>query len=285
MQLIELKFLLKLIGFPNYRAKITDEKLKPSDKTSAIERDKVCRTLGERGIVDYSREVSKFKIDLTGKALLKSNTTEVALTNEQLKVLQACEKEAIPPGKVKGIAAEERQSVIQDLQAKGFIKVEKETIKEVWLTNQGHEYLIEECLPSGNTTISLNLLKNYLIFLRKATQSSVTNSTTQPSTLIEAPSNSPNFSAKPDDEKILETIKALDEEIGTENYLPIFHLRQKLQPPLSRDELDQALYRLQRQDKIDISSLVEAIHYTPEQIQAGIPQDSAGPLFFLVVNG
>ncbi len=285
MQPVELKFLLKLLGFSNYRAKISDEKLKPNDKTSATERDKICRELSKRGIVSYSREVNKFKISPAGKALLNSNTTEVVLTDEQLKLLRACEREAISPGTVKGIAPEKRQSVVQDLETKGFIKVEKEAIKEVWLTDQGYEYLLKECLPSGNSTISLNLLKNYLVFLRKAAQFSTAKSTTQISASVGKISDSTSFSAKPDDETILGTIKALDKQLNTGNYLPIFHLRQKLQPPLSRDELDQALYRLQRQDKIELSSLVESIHYTPEQIEAGIPQESGGPLFFLVVSG
>ena len=79
-------------------------------------------------------------------------------------------------------------------------------------------------------------------------------------------------------------IQNLDRELATDNYLPIFYLRQKLQPPLSREEVDQALYRLQRNDKIELSSLQEAIAYTPEQIEAGIPQDIGGPLFFIIVT-
>lgn len=86
------------------------------------------------------------------------------------------------------------------------------------------------------------------------------------------------------DEEILQTIKNLDRELGTENYLPIFHLREKLQPPLLRDEVDQALYRLQKSDKIDFSSLQEVTAYTPEQIDAGIPQNIGGQLFFIMVN-
>ncbi|MFM5886846.1 MAG: transcription factor RcaD, partial [Dolichospermum sp.] len=83
------------------------------------------------------------------------------------------------------------------------------------------------------------------------------------------------------DEEILETIKKLDRELGTENYLPIFHLRQKLQPPLLRDDLDQALYRLQKSDKIELRGLVDAQLYTHEQVNAGISQRSGSPLFFI----
>lgn len=62
----------------------------------------------------------------------------------------------------------------------------------------------------------------------------------------------------PSDEKIWQIIEKLDSELGTENYLPIFHLRQKLEPPMSRDELDQPLYRLQKIDKIELRGLVHA---------------------------
>lgn len=76
----------------------------------------------------------------------------------------------------------------------------------------------------------------------------------------------------------MQIIRDLDRQLGTDNYLPIFHLRQKFQPPLSREQLDQLLYRLQRNDRIDLSSLQEVSAYTPEQIDAGIPQDIGGPL-------
>jgi hypothetical protein len=83
------------------------------------------------------------------------------------------------------------------------------------------------------------------------------------------------------DEEILQSIQKLDRELGTDNYLPIFHVRQKLQPPLSREELDKALYRLEESDQIELSKLAEPGDYTPEQVEAGIPQFSGGSLFFI----
>jgi hypothetical protein len=275
MKASEFKFLLKLLSQKDYRASISQ--LSPSDKTSSAERDKICRDLAEREIVSYAREVKRFKIEPAGKALLTGEAGGLPLTEQHFVVLRACESKIRTPGDIKKLSPDQRQAVIQDLQAKGLIKAESEQIKEVWLTDRGYEYLRDEYSPSGTTTISFSLLGNYLAFMRKAMQGTIVKE--QPSAPLMNPSD------KPADDKILQTIKDLDAELGTENYLPIFHLRQKLQPLLSRDDLDQALYRLQRQDKIEMSSLAEAIHYTPEQIQAGIPQDSAGPLFFLVVNG
>lgn len=287
METIELKFVLKLLGCENYRGKI--EHLKPNDKTRAPQRDKICRNLTEREIVAHSRKVVRFKIQPTGERLLHEEITELPITDEQLTVLKACQKKSITPGKLK-LPAAERQTVIQDLEAKGFIKSEKVEIKEVWLTERGREYLRDEVNVSGTGTISLNLLQNYLNFSRRGNHHSpvpanslqpLFNGSTNGFTSLSSPSESAH---KPSDQEILHIIEDLDQELGTKNYLPIFHLRQKLQPSMSRDELDQALYRLQRQDKIEMSSLVEAVHYTSEQIQAGISQGGESPLFFIFVN-
>ncbi len=85
------------------------------------------------------------------------------------------------------------------------------------------------------------------------------------------------------DEQVLETIKELDTELGTENYLEIYHLRNAY-PQVKRPDMDAILYRLQKSDRIDFSTLQEVSAYTPEQIDAGIPQIIGGQLFFLMVN-
>ena len=82
----------------------------------------------------------------------------------------------------------------------------------------------------------------------------------------------------------LEKIIDLDTKLATDNYLPIFHLRNCLQPPLNREELDKALYRLQNDDKIELSKLADGTHYSKEQIDAGIPQPVGGSWFFIIVN-
>lgn len=61
-------------------------------------------------------------------------------------------------------------------------------------------------------------------------------------------------------------------------------MRQKLQPPLSSEDLDETLYRLEGNDQIELSALVEASRYSQEQINAGIKQRSGSPLFFIKVT-
>jgi len=72
------------------------------------------------------------------------------------------------------------------------------------------------------------------------------------------------------------TIRDLDRQLNTE-ITPIFSFAPKLEPAVA-EKLDQALYRLQQNDKIELSSLQHVTAYTPEQID-GIPQDIGGPLF------
>lgn len=274
MKPIELKFVLKLLGHEGYRAPIS--KLNPSDKTSASDRDKICKDLASRGIVAYSHEVKQFKIEPAGKALLKQDIANLPLTAQQLTVLKACEDKMIKPGDLKLVPSEERQPVIQDLEVKGFIKIDKAQIKEVWLTQEGQKYLKEDYKCSGTATISLNLLQSYLLFLRRSTQLTPEN--------LQDTSIAPLMVDKPDDEEILQIIQSLDYEYGTNNYLPIFYIRQKLQPSMSREEVDQALYRLQRQKKIQLSTLQEGFRYTSEQVSAGILQPLGGPLFFIRIT-
>ena len=87
----------------------------------------------------------------------------------------------------------------------------------------------------------------------------------------------------PTDDKVLEKIVQLDEENGTDNYLPIFHYRAAFSH-LSRKQQDEALYRLEASDRIKLSALQEVRSYTPEQINEGISQDVGGRLFFIVVE-
>ena len=266
MDILELKFVLKLLIATGYRESLT--KIKLNSATKASERDKICRQLVERELVGVSYEISKFKIAPAGMALLKIDSVQLPVTSQELKILKSCQKEAISPGKT-GIAAPEAQKLIQALLEKGLLQVNKtdKKIKEVWLTERGKEYLRNEYDPSGggNITLTKNMLATYLKFLRQS------------------PSIAVDSTHQPSDEDILQTIRDLDKELGTDNYLPIFHLRQKLQPPFSREDLEQALYRLEGNDKIELSALVEASRYSPAQVNAGIKQRSGIPLFFIQV--
>ncbi|NEP41942.1 MAG: hypothetical protein F6K35_22985 [Okeania sp. SIO2H7] len=276
MDVKELKFLLKLLGCENYSAAIADVKPTPSMKAS--QRDSICRRLQELGFVGMREEVTKINIATAGKSLLANLEAleELPIAPEELQVLKASANGTITQGKT-GLPAESRQAVIQGLVERGLLKVVEKKIKEVWLSDRGREYLCLEYNSQSNAKeITLKMLSDYLELLRQYHKSSQSES--PPS---EFTSTSPS---KLDEGEILNLIRELDEELGTDNYLPIYHLRQKLQPPLLRKEVDLALYRLAAKDKIELSSLQEVRAYTPEQVEAGIPQDIGGRLFFIIVN-
>jgi hypothetical protein len=284
METKELKFILKLLGCPNYRTGLSSS-IFDSFKS---EKNKICRDLGELEYVDYSREIATVKILPPGQALLKLDSAQLPIDDKELKVLEKIGKSSgkIAPSEIKvsALKSNERDVILKTLGERGLIAIEikmKRVNAEVWLTERGIEFLRDEYIPEGKANIDFNLLGNYVQFLRK----NLRVKSEQVSTLVfDNMASHSDIHGNISDEEILETIKKLDRELGTENYLPIFHLRQKLQPPLLRDDLDQALYRLQKSDKIDFSTLQEVSAYTPEQIDAGIPQNIGGQLFFLIVN-
>jgi hypothetical protein len=272
METKELKFILKLLGCPNYRTGLSSSTF----DSFKSEKNKICRDLGELEYVDYSREVATVKILPAGQALLKLDSTQLPIDNQELKVLEKISKSSgkIAPSEIKvsGLKSDERDVILKTLSERGLIAAEikmKMRNADVWLTERGIEVLRDEYNPEGKANIDFNLLGNYLRFLRK--------------TLV----SDPHINEKPaSDEEIFQIIKKLDRDLRKNNYLPIFHLRQKLQPRLSRNELDQALYRLEEANQIELSTLAEPGGgvYSPEELDAGISQISGGSLFFITIN-
>jgi hypothetical protein len=273
----ELKFILKLLGCTDYRSSLSANIFK-----SFKGKDKICLSLGQRELVDYSREIGTVKILSPGQALLKLDPKEVPITEKERKVLEKISAASgISPGKITSPKASERDEILKTLSDRGLIAAEtkiKKSKADVWLTERGIEYLRDDYVPKGAANISFDLLGNYLRFLRKTLQSKTEQ------IFLTSSVESPVEIASVTDDEILENIRKLDKELGTDNYLPIFHLRQKLQPPLSRDELDKALYRLEETNQIELSALAEPRDYTSEQIDSGIAQLSGGSLFFITVN-
>lgn len=276
MDINELKFLLKLLGFPNYRASFTAF-------SSVKGKDKILQDLGDRELVDYTREIATVQISGAGQTVLK-DPTQVPITDKELKVLEKISKAAgkIAPSQIKvsSLKAADKEAILNALKDRDLIEHEIKRARnkvEVTLTERGIEQLRDHYDPEGQAKITLDLLNNYVRFLRKTLRvKPETDSTALPPVI--------STGEKISDEGILLFIAKLDRELGTDNYLPIFHLREKLQPPFSKDELDQALYRLEEANRIELSTLAEPRDYTLEQIDAGISQISGGSLFFITVN-
>jgi hypothetical protein len=259
----ELKFLLTLLGCRDYSSLLGAACLK-----SFAGKPQLCKDLGNRSWIDYSKEITWVKLLPAGRSLLDLDTTGLPIEVEELKMLKNLALK--PTGKVKlkdlyGRTNAQKQAILSPLADRGFVELEWQMQRaggSVRLTAQGLDYLREDYRPKGAAVVSLNLLSHYVTFLRKG----VTPKTDKTSVQL-------------DDAGVLERIKTLDAELGTDNYLPIYALRQKLE--MGREDVDQALYRLQKTDQIELSSLQETEGYTAEQIEAGIPQPIGGPLFFI----
>lgn len=290
LEAIELKFLLKLLGLENYRGKISD--IKPSDKTKAPERNKVCKNLGSKGLVDYDTEVAKFRLTPHGKTLLSLDTTSLPATPDELAVLKAC-KGVMTPGKLRKTPADARQQIIQDLAGRKVIEISETTIKEVSLSVQGRQFLLEEYQPEGNSlAATATMLGSYVSFLRENLGQSPRQQLPinqpepqRPISQLDSPNSAMPIGTqtKPDAQAVFQHIKQLDQLTNSDNYLPIYHLRENLQPPLTREELDSYLYELQKGDRIELSSLHNQDDYSEHQMAAGISQSNGGALFFISV--
>jgi hypothetical protein len=272
METIELKFLLKLLTFEDYRAPLSKIELNPT--ISETEREEICGKLCDRGFLVCSYKISKFKIAPPGKFLLKQDSDDLPLTTQERHVLRASTKGRIT-AKETGIPAEERQAVIQSLAERGLIEVKPKhkKIQEVWLSERGKEYLQYQYNPRESCSVlSPELLSHYIQFLRKSFQEVLPAQSMETKTLS--------------DDKILLTIEELERQLVTDNGLPICHLREKLHPLLSREELDESLYRLERLEKIELNELqaAKAYAFSSEQIDAGIVQEMGAPLFFVTLK-
>jgi hypothetical protein len=169
METNELKFLLKLLGCADYRTGLSS-----STFSSFKGRDKICRDLGERDLVDYSREIATVKILPPGQALLKLESADLPITDKERKVLDKLSKATakIAPSEITCLKAAERGEILKSLSERGLIasEIKIQRIKaEVWLTERGIEFLRDEYIPNKgvNPAVSLDMLGNYLHFLRK----------------------------------------------------------------------------------------------------------------------
>lgn len=280
----ELKFLLRLLEYsPDYRTPISQIKLGNSKKP-ATERDGACKSLCSKGFVEYIDEIQQYRIEPDGKAFLKADHSAlpVPMPPDELALLKAAATKSARPGDTKKIPTDDRQRLLYQLKERRFISITKSQIRDVWLTPKGIQYLLNDCVPtSSSAKLSFSMVGNYLTFLRQSLgQAGGVASGSQE--LSDTQSTSAK-DLKLTPEVVLNTIRQLDRQFDTDNFLPIFHLREKLQPPLSREDLDRLLYGLQSRDLIELITLQDGSNYSKAELAAGIPQNIGGALFYISV--
>jgi len=275
----ELKFLLKLLGCENYRGAIAT--LSPDSKTSVAERNRTCRALHQKGLVEYDSKVGRFAIAPPGRTLLALDSKTLLLTPDEYKVLKNC-RGSMTPGKLSKIPAESRQPMILSLAERGLVKITQNTIKEVWLSTKGKQFLLHDYIPSGSYLIATgNLLCNYVQFLRASLSNPIENSAVGDALNPIAPSVA--SSQKPDRKQLVQIIRQLDSDWNTHNRLPLFYLRDALQTQVSREELDEMLQALHQNNRLQLHPVQDSSQYTVEQLAAGLVGEGGMNLFFVTV--
>ncbi|MEL7313807.1 MAG: hypothetical protein AAFN08_02515 [Cyanobacteria bacterium J06559_3] len=288
---LELKFLLRLLEYPSdYRTLIS--KVRLNGGTKASQRNQACNDLCSKGLVERIEEIRRYQTTPAGRNLLNLNTDELPITPNELKLLKAAAKKSVPPGQASAVPAGDRQSLLCQLEDRGFVSVGERRIKEVGLTQRGKAYLRDECVPTTTAPVPLSMLKGYLAFLRQfinigdgvIAATTALPSSGSPQKISTASTSSHQVAETITPDVVLKMIRQLDQQHDTDNYLPIFHLREKLQPPLNREALETILEELQASDRIELSTLQDVSNYSEAELSAGIPQNIGGPLFYISVT-
>ena len=134
-----LKFLLKLGAYKDSRSDISA--LSPSAKTTATKRDRICKALAAKDLIEYDTEIFRFALTPPGRVLLTLQTTSLPVTPDELKVLRGCKGSMtleklgnrVPPGS--------GQQIVSRLVSRKLLKITQHRITDVRLTQRGKTFL------------------------------------------------------------------------------------------------------------------------------------------------
>lgn len=135
LETVERKFLLKLFNSDSGEAHISE--LKPNSRTSLAKCNRICESLSEQGLVDYDTEIARFTLSAPGRILLRLTTTSLPVTPDELKLLRACRGSMTLQKLGSCVPKEGRSQLVSSLVARKLLKVTKEAITEVRLTEKG----------------------------------------------------------------------------------------------------------------------------------------------------
>ncbi|MFE4106773.1 hypothetical protein [Almyronema epifaneia] len=164
---LELKFLMRLLAQANYHAPLSQISL--NAKTSAAQRETVCRQLGHKGLVAYTEVISRFGLTPGGRLLLNLDNRNLLVTPDELLTLKSAATGHLSPATIHPkVPAQSRQRLIQTLASRKLVKISQKQIKDVWLTPQGQHFLRFQYSPQGHDpALTLTMLGDYLKFMRQ----------------------------------------------------------------------------------------------------------------------
>jgi hypothetical protein len=97
----------------------------------------ICHRLQEIGLVALQEEIVRFGLSVTGKTLLKLDTSVWPVTPDQLLVLRSCARGRIGPHQIHPrVPVNQRQGLLRQLAHQGLIVVYQTAIVEIELIRQ-----------------------------------------------------------------------------------------------------------------------------------------------------
>ncbi len=276
MSLFDVKLLLRLIAFAEYCAKITAKQLKPADKSPAAEVRRSAQKLNREGLLELSNKITHIEITEAGKAARQAET--IPLPKEEKAVLAACHKGPISGNKkeVKALGPDANDR-LRRMASQGLLKL-TEAIDQVWLSPSGSRFLLSELGSEhiGKSQIPAALLGNYANFIRDF----FTSSSGQPAKSLTSPPAANAAEPSFDLDQLLKIIQNLRYAQGEDELVPLFKIREEVAHRASREVIDKMLYSLEQGEYIELVTAQEMGQYTDAEINAGIPQEIGGPIFY-----
>jgi hypothetical protein len=145
---IEQQFLLELLEhFPGHRAQL--EQMRSWVDNAAGKCDRLCQRLYQQGWLDYTYDITRYKLAPAGKMLLHLDCSILPVTPDERLLLKAAATRTATPDCAKRVSPLDRQRLLHQLLDQKLIRICQRRINEVWLTPQGKNYLQNHGQPAA----------------------------------------------------------------------------------------------------------------------------------------
>lgn len=140
---VELDLLMQLLAQGGSCRSVTDLDLSAS--ISAARLSRYGRQLQTQGLITAQEAIAQFGLTVTGKTLLKLDTSVWPVTPDELLILRSCLRGRISPGQIHPrVPGTERLRLLEGLAEQGLIVVYRREIIDLHLTDLGRGYFIEK---------------------------------------------------------------------------------------------------------------------------------------------
>jgi len=264
LELAHIKLLLKLVAFPRYEGAINAKGIAPNSKTSQATCRRLARELVQRELIEAPPQIEK--IHTTEAGTQAAFDPAIPLEPAVRRLLKDARRKGVTlANKSVRALGSEPEATLRQLETQGLVTL-AETMRWIRLSEAGRRFLSETYRPTQTGgQFTPQMLGNYAAFLR--------------SELAAAPAASPETL---DADALYQTVERLQQDVPG-GLVPLYAVREAVEPPLDRATTDAHLYALARDDRIELITVQEQSNFTPQQLAAGIPQRAGGPLFYVTI--